>query len=176
MMNGKLIQSYRLQIVSLVLAGLISQPVRAGVIPGRWEKVANLDLEARITLELKNGDPLEGHFVGLSASGVNIETRSVRVVIPKEAIQTISIQPKDGLGNGAAIGAAVGAAVGAGVSLADFAANGTGDLTGAGVVFYTLVFSGIATAIGAGLGVCAVGMIVARKWGIEARFSRFGGA
>ena len=26
------------------------------------------------------------------------------------------------------------------------------------------------------LGVCAVGMIVARKWGIEARFSRFGGA
>ncbi len=26
------------------------------------------------------------------------------------------------------------------------------------------------------LGVCAVEMIVARKWGIEARFSRFGGA
>ena len=44
---------------------------------------------------------------------------------------------------------------GAGVSLAEFAANGTGDLTGAGVVFYTLVFSGIATAIGAGLGAAA---------------------
>ncbi len=26
------------------------------------------------------------------------------------------------------------------------------------------------------LGVCAVEMIVARKWGIEAGFSRFGGA
>ena len=103
MMNGKLMQSCRLQIVSLILAGLILQPVRAGVIPGRWEKVENLDLGARITLELKNGDPLEGHFEGLSASGVDIETRSVRVVIPKEAIQTISIQPKDGLSNGAAL-------------------------------------------------------------------------
>ena len=107
MMNGKLMQSCRMQIVSLILAGLILQPVRAGVIPGRWEKVENLDLGARITLELKNGDPLEGHFEGLSASGVDIETRSVRVVIPKEAIQTISIQPKDGLSNGAAIGAGV---------------------------------------------------------------------
>lgn len=155
MMNGKLMLSCRMQFVSLILAGLILQPVRAGVIPGRWEKVENLDLGARITLELKNGDPLEGHFEGLSASGVDIETRSVRVVIPKEAIQTISIQPKDGLSNGAAIGAAVGAAIGAGVSLAEFAANGTGDLTGAGVVFYTLVFSGIATAIGAGLGAAA---------------------
>ena len=152
MMNGKWMRSCRMHCVSLILAGLILQPVRAGVIPGRWEKVANLDLGARITLELKNGDPLEGNFEGLSASGVDIETRSVRVVIPKEAIRTVSVQPKDGLANGAAMGAAVGAGVGAGVSLVDFAANGTGDLTGAGVAFYTLVFAGIAMAIGAGLG------------------------
>ena len=150
MMNGKWMRSCRMHCVSLILAGLILQPVRAGVIPGRWEKVANLDLGARITLELKNGDPLEGNFEGLSASGVDIETRSVRVVIPKEAIRTVSVQPKDGLTNGAAMGAAVGAAVGAGVFLATVV--GTYDLTGTGEVFFTLVYSGIAAAIGAGLG------------------------
>ena len=153
MMNGKWMRSCRMHCVSLIFAGLILQPVRAGVIPGRWEKVANLDLGARITLELKNGDPLEGNFEGLSASGVDIETRSVRVVIPKEAIRTVSVQPKDGLTNGAAMGAAVGAAVGAGVFLATVV--GTYDLTGTGEVFFTLVYSGIAAAIGAGIGAAA---------------------
>ena len=104
-------KSNRIQILVLILAGLILQPAHASVIPGRWEKASNLKVDAPITVTLKNGDQVEGHFKGLSASDVDIETHSARAKIPKAYIQTIIARTKDGLGDGAAIGAAAGAAV-----------------------------------------------------------------
>ena len=103
-------KSNRIQILVLILAGLILQPAHASVIPGRWEKASNLKVDAPI-ITLKNGDQVEGHFKGLSASDVDIETHSARAKIPKAYIQTIIARTKDGLGDGAAIGAAAGAAV-----------------------------------------------------------------
>ena len=109
MMITPTMKSHRIQILALILAGLISLPTRAAMIPGRWEKVSNLDVGTPITLELKSGNRLEGHFQGLSESKVDIETHSVRASIPKAVIQTITTRTKDRLGDGAAIGTALGA-------------------------------------------------------------------
>ena len=76
-------KSSRIQILVLILAGLILQPAHASVIPGRWEKASNLKVDAPITVTLKNGDQVEGHFKGLSASDVDIETHSARAKIPE---------------------------------------------------------------------------------------------
>ncbi len=108
-------KSCRIQFLTLLLAGLIAQPTHAEVIPGRWEKVSDLDLGTPITVELKNGDRVEGDFEGLSASDVDLETHSARAVIPKTDVQTIATQKKGGAGNGARNGAIIGAAVGAGI-------------------------------------------------------------
>ncbi len=111
-------KSCRIQFLTLLLAGLIAQPTHAEVIPGRWEKVSDLDLGTPITVELKNGDRVEGDFEGLSASDVDLETHSAQAVIPKTDVQTIATQKKGGAGNGARNGAIIGAAAGAGIGAA----------------------------------------------------------
>jgi len=54
-------------------------------------------------------------LMDVSASDVDVETRSARVVIPKADIQTIATQKKGGAATGARKGAIIGAAAGAGV-------------------------------------------------------------
>ena len=109
MMTTPALKSSRTQILGLFLAGLIAQPAHAQVIPGRWEKVSNLDFGTPITVELKSGDQVGGDFDGLSASELEIKTRTALATIPKTDVQTITTPPKDGLGEGALIGAATGA-------------------------------------------------------------------
>ena len=89
MMTTPTMKSCRIQFLALILAGLIAQPAHAEVVPGRWEKVSDLDLGTPITVKLKNGDHVIGDFEGLSASDMDIETHSARALIPKAAIQTI---------------------------------------------------------------------------------------
>ena len=117
-MTTSTMKSSRIQFLVLILAGLIAQPAHAEVIPGRWEKVSDLDLGTPITVELKSEDRVEGDFEGLSASDVDIETHSARAVIPKADIQTITTRKKGGAGNGARKGAIIGAAAGAGIGAA----------------------------------------------------------
>ena len=149
-------KSYWTQNLALILAGLISLPAYAEVIPGRWEKVSDLDFGTPITAELKNGDRVEGELEGLSESEVDIETRSARAVIPKVDIQTITTGAQGGGGNGAevgaTVGAAVGAAVGAGVSFIGIATSGTVEASGGQLLVGTLITIGLTTAIGAGIG------------------------
>ena len=147
--------SCRIQVISLILAGLISLPARAEVIPGRWEKVSGLELGTPITVELKSGDQVVGDFEGLSASEVDVETRAARAVIPKPDIQTITTQEKGGVGKGAVVGATIGAAVGAGIPLIALARNGSGDMGSGGAALAVLLVAGVGTAIGAGLGAAA---------------------
>ena len=148
-------KSCRIQVVSLILAGLISLPARAEVIPGRWEKVSDLALGTPITVDLKNGDRVVGDFEGLSTSGVDVETRSVRAVIPKSEIQTITTQEKGGAGKKAAVGATIGAAVGAGIPLVAYARNGNSDQGSGGAALVVLMVAGVGAAIGGGLGAIA---------------------
>ena len=93
-------ESYRTQGVVLALVGLISLPLRAGVIPGRWEKVSQLEAGAPLTLEMKNGDRIKGHFMGLSESIFELLIHPSRAAIPRDDIQRITHHPRDGVGAG----------------------------------------------------------------------------
>ena len=154
-MRSQTMKSCRIQIVSLMLAGLISMPAHAEVIPGRWEKVSDLELGTPIIVELKSGDQVEGDFEGLSESEVDIETHSARAVIPKTDIQTITTRERDGVGEGAKKGALVGASVGVALGLVTIVMNGASDLNKKGLAMVGGMTMGLSTAIGTALGAAA---------------------
>ena len=106
-------KSCRTRFVALILLGLVSFPARAGVIPGRWEKVAHLEAGSRLTVEMKRGDRIKGHFMGLSETELDLLVHPSRVSIPRADIRRIKHYPTDGLGDGVGKGAAVGAGIGA---------------------------------------------------------------
>ena len=148
-MTTSTMNSPRIQFLAFVLAGLITQPTHAEVIPGHWEKVSDLDLEAPITVDLKNGDQIEGNFKGLSVSELKLEANSARAVIPKEDILTIATRKKDGLGDGVGIGAALGAGLGIGpLLIAALVGNGA-DVASVPRLF---IFGGIGAGVGAAIG------------------------
>ena len=159
-MRFQTMKSVRIQIVSLLLAGLISMPAHGEVIAGRWEKVSALELGTPITVELKNGDQVEGTFEVLSASEVEVATHFARAVIPKEDIQTIATQKKGGAASGARkgaiIGAATGAAIGVGTLLYTEANRSTGE--NLRVEVFLLGIPAVVAGIGAALGI-AVGAV-----------------
>ena len=157
-MRFQTMKSCRIQIVSLILAILISLPAHAEVIPGRWEKVSDLELGTPIIVELKNGDPVEGTFEGLFASEVELGSHFARAVIPKADIQTIATQKKGGTANGArkgaTIGAATGAAIGVGTLLYTEANRSRGENLRVEVFLFGIpaVVAGIGTALGIAVG------------------------
>ena len=154
-------KSCRIQILSLILAGLIAQPAHADVIPGRWEKVSALETASPITVELKNGDRVEGNFEGLSASELELETRSAQAKIPKVDIQAITTREQGGVDIGARKGtisrAAAGAGIGTGDKLAARANRDGGEDKGEAARLFLLIVSAIAVGIGTGLCIVAGG-------------------
>ena len=152
-MRFQTMKSVRIQIVSLMLAGLISMSAHAEVIPGRWEKVSALEIAARITVELKSGDRIQGQFRGLSSSDLELLSSAGWAVIPKSDIQMITASSRDGLGDGAKRGAMIGAGIIVGaVGIAAMAQNKGDGASAAGVM---LILGGVAAGIGAGLGMMA---------------------
>ncbi len=143
-------ESYRTQGVVLALVGLISLPLRAGVIPGRWEKVSQLEAGAPLTLEMKNGDRIKGHFMGLSESIFELLIHPSRAAIPRDDIQRITHHPRDGVGDGVGRGALYGAAAGAGLGALFEDPEGGGSVEQK--IFNAAVAGAIGALIGVGLG------------------------
>ena len=154
-MRSQTTTSCRIQVVSLMLAELISMPAHAEVIPGRWEKVSDLELGTPVIVELKSGDQVEGEIEGLSESDVDIETHSARAVIPKVDIQTITTRKRGGVGEGAKNGALMGASVGVALGLVTVFTSGSSDLTDGGLILMGGTTIGLSTVIGAMLGAAA---------------------
>ena len=151
-MKSSTMKSYRIQIVSLILAGLISIPAHAEVIPGRWEKVAALETAPLIKVDLKNGDRISGQFRGLSSSDLELLNAAGRALIPRADIQTITLPAKDGLGDGALKGAAIGAGVAGGLSLIGIAFEPPGKrdvLALQALLLAVPVYAGLGALIGA---------------------------
>lgn len=91
----------------------------ADVIPGRWDKVANLAPDTRIIVEMESGDSIHGGFASLTADSlaIDLETNN-RTTVPKSGVARV-LQEKKGkrqtlLGTG--IGAAGGVATGLAIS------------------------------------------------------------
>ena len=137
-------ESYRTQFVVLVLVGLIALPARAAVIPGRWEKVSQLEAGAPITVHLKNGDRIQGQFTSLSESNLEILVRRSPAAIPRAEIQAITTQPNDDVANGACIGAGIGAGI-----MYALAATPGSDSTAEGKVIFPMIGAAIGMVVGA---------------------------
>ncbi len=91
----------------------------ADVIPGRWDKVANLAPGTRIIVEMESGDSIHGGFVSTTAESlaIDVETNN-RTTVPKSGVARI-LQEKKGKRQtllGTAIGAAGGVATGLAIS------------------------------------------------------------
>ena len=130
--------------IVLILVGLLSVPARPEVIPGRWEKVEALKLGPRITVELKNGNRLEGQFEELSPPELLLRTGSAQAAVPRADIERIITREADSLRDGALLGAVAGAGII--VSLA--AAH---DNFSPIELIYTAIAAGAGAAIGLGI-------------------------
>ena len=151
-MRFQSMKSVRIQIVSLILTGLISMPAHAEVIPGRWEKISALGIASFITVELKNGNRIQGQFRGLSPSDVELLNPAGRAVIPRTDIQAITLPSKDGVGDGAWKGAATGAAFVGGLALIGMAID-AGEESNSEIAIQALALGALVAGIGAGIGV-----------------------
>ena len=141
-------RNYRTVAIVWFLVCLVAIPARAQVIPGRWEKVAALAVETSITVELKNGDRIEGQFEELSPSELLLRTGSAQALIPRSDCRRITTRQHNGRRNSTLIGTGIGAGIGLGMVVAaggwggeDFGTYAWGySLLGAGIgalVFYT---------------------------------------
>ena len=151
-------KSCRIQILSLILAGLISMPAHAEVIPGRWEKVSALEMTLPITVKLKNGDRIKGQFRGLSPSDLELLSPAGWAAIPRTDIQTITLPSKDGLRDGAWKGAVPGLAFAGGIALIGIARD-AGEESNSEIAFQALALGGLLAGIGAVIGVAADAVI-----------------
>ena len=153
MVRAQTTKSVRIQFVSLILAALISLPAHAEVIPGRWEKVPALEMASPITVDLKNGNRIQGQFRGLSSSDLELMNSTGRAAIPRADIQNITLPFRDGLGDGAWKGAAIGAA--AGSHWIRIAVGGGPWRSEDDSQMLVLVRLALAAGIGAGIGIAA---------------------
>ena len=144
----------RTAVIVLILVGLLSIPGRAQGIPGRWEKVEALKLGPQITVELKNGDRIEGQFEELSPSGLLLRTRSSQAAIPRAEIRRITTRGHDPLTDGILLGAGIGGGImGVLFGLSE-------DHSAEGTVFMVLMGAGIGTLIGLGADAIPKGRVV----------------
>ena len=149
MKKTRTMKTCRIRILALMLAGSTSMPARAEVIPGRWEKVAALQVKIPIMVETKDGDRIEGHFEDLADTDLMLVTNFSRAMIPKEDIETITTRPEDGIANGTLIGGGIGVGVMIGVvMMSALAVKSDHDFNALGM----LMMAGIGFGIGAGLG------------------------
>ena len=140
---------FRIAVIVLILVGLLSVPAQAQVIPGRWEKVEALGVGPRITVELKNGDRIEGQFGGLSPSELSLFTGSAQAAIPRADIERITTRETDPLTNGPLIGAGIGAGIGLGHAMAVTGVRGEEFVPVATVL--SLIWTGIGALAGWGV-------------------------
>ena len=139
----------RTVVISLILVGLLAVPAQAQVIPGRWEKVAALEAETVIIVNLKSGARLEGQFEGLSPSELFLRTRAAQAAVPRAEIQQITSRESDPLTNGPLIGAGVGVGIGLGIVVA--AGGWEDEDLGSVAAVYSLIWAGIGALAGWGV-------------------------
>lgn len=91
---------------------LVTVPVQAGAIPGRWELVDSLESGTPIIIRLKAGERMECSFRESSQKAITyIDDSGNERTVPKNEIQKIESSEKtgDSLKNGIGYGALIGA-------------------------------------------------------------------
>jgi hypothetical protein len=134
---------------------LMNSTLNAGVVPGRWEKVAAENLGSKFIVTMQSGERIDGFFKGLTEVNLNLAMLDgrERAVRKSEVIKVITAEKRmDSLTNGFVIGMAVGA----GIPL--IAAASTHE-SGAWVAVATIVYGLIGGAVGVGIDAVVKGHI-----------------
>jgi hypothetical protein len=145
----------RVTIIALASVFIPLSSLIAGVMPGRWDKLASLNSGTGIIVVLKSGERTESSFVSLGSDSLVIrEITGTERILPKtEVLSIITAEKVPGKKlKGALIGAGVGFGAGFfGLAAVNAQKTASGPLwDGEGLGYYT----------GAGLGVAAVGAAV----------------
>ena len=139
----------------VALAILSTASLRAGVIPGRWEKVRTLEKGYAVKVKLESGERIRASYLGLTEKGLILKRDSgEELEVAKSAVVTITSQERisnDGLGNGAIIGAGVG--LGVALAMLGVAASKEGEVLSSAKWGAPLL--GIGVGLGAGLAIDA---------------------
>ena len=143
------------RISSILAIGFLTiGSLKAAVVPGRWEKVENLQTGTQIVVELTSGDRLKGAFERVSPQELTIvDPDGSDRKLPKTAVSRIETaeKVKDGLTNGMLIGMGVG--TGLGVAAALIATGGVSEeCTACGLA----IFAGFAGGWGIGTAIDAM--------------------
>jgi hypothetical protein len=97
-------------VVAIVAAGTLS----AGVVPGRWEKVAAEKPGSKLIITMQSGERIDGFYKGLTGEHLQLAMLDgqERAVRKADVTRIITADKRMGsLTNGFIIGAAVGAAI-----------------------------------------------------------------
>lgn len=132
---------------SLTIGFLSVSSLAAAVIPGRWEKVADLQVGTPVVVELKSGDRAKAVIKHVGTQEITItDSEGAERQLPKEAVARIvtSGKVKDGLANGMLIGMGIG--TGAAVAAVAIATGGVSEeCTVCGLAIFFGFASGWAT-------------------------------
>lgn len=138
----------------LAIGFLTIGSLKAAVVPGRWEKVEDLQEGTQIVVELTSGERLEGAFERVTLKELTIlDSDGSDRHVPKTAVARIETaeKVKDGLTNGMLIGMGVG--VGLGVAASVIATGGVSEeCTACGLA----IFAGFAGGWGIGTAIDAI--------------------
>jgi hypothetical protein len=133
-------------IVTVAVLFSMTSVLQAAVIPGRWEKVGELNQGASIVVRLKAGDSMAGEFAGLEENSVRLVIDNHEREFPKSEISQVSLvkpgwsrQKKAGIA--ALIGVPIGFALGyaAAPKIVDDDTISSGERVGVGFFFGGLI-------------------------------------
>jgi len=105
--------------ITVILMSLSISLTFADVIPGRWDKVANLVPGTPIVVEMQSGDSIRGTFVSTTDESLAIDSETKnRMTVPKSAVSRVLEERKGKRQTllGAVIGAGGGVATGLAIS------------------------------------------------------------
>ena len=148
-------QSTRAILITVVAIFAVST-LGAGVVPGRWEKVAAEKLGSSLIATMKSGERIDGFFKGLTDENLNLTTLDgqERAVRKSDVARIITADKRMGsLTNGFLIGAAAGA------TITGIVAASIDDGNAGAVVLATVIYGLIGGAIGVGIDAAVQGHI-----------------
>ena len=100
--------------MSMAVMLCLSSMLNAGVVPGRWEKVAAENLGSKFIITMQSSERIDGYFKGMSEDNLvlTLLDGKERLVRKADVAKIITAERRMGsLVNGLAIGAASGAAI-----------------------------------------------------------------
>ena len=140
-------------IVGILSAVILLTSIHAAVVPGRWEKVEELEAGFPIVVRLTSGEQYKSEYIRLDNEFLTIKDHDDQEIrLRKDHVKSITSQARiatDSLWQGPVIGGAIGAALGI-IPAAAISNEGNSDRAAAAVAVSAGIGAGIGLLVDAG--------------------------